>query len=108
MWSAMVSQMLALLLWSLCSWSLFLSTNPSGIIYYLKKYAIGILKSRCFIKYCVENKTMLTTTCLRNEGDDNGLVRVYARKDTPSAIANRLTTLTQQVFLDDKQVFLQH
>ena len=51
---------------------------------------------------------MLTTTCRRNEGDDNGLVRVYARKDTPSAIANRLTTLTQQVFLDDKQVFLQH
>ena len=31
-------------------------------------------------------------------------MRVYARKDTPSAIAKRLNALTQQVFLNESQV----
>ncbi|XP_063682885.1 brefeldin A-inhibited guanine nucleotide-exchange protein 3-like isoform X2 [Bolinopsis microptera] len=39
----------------------------------------------------------------RLDGGDNGLVRVYARKDTPSAVAKRLSTLTQQVFLNEQQ-----
>jgi len=42
----------------------------------------------------------------RLDGGENGLVRVYARKDTPSAVATRLNTLTQQVFLNEKQVDL--